>query len=72
MGTFVFNMDTKNYNFFMKQSMSEYVGKWVAICDEKIVSSGKNPKMVYDEAHAKYPKCRPLLTRIPEKAAMIF
>ena len=39
----VFYMVT-NYEFFMKTDLSNYIGKWIAICREKIVSSGDNPK----------------------------
>jgi hypothetical protein len=34
----------KNYNFFMKTNVYRYLGEWVAICDEKIVSHGKDAK----------------------------
>ena len=37
----------QNYEFYMKTDVSQYIGKWIAICDEKIVSSGDNPKEVF-------------------------
>lgn len=61
-----------NYNFFMELDVSKYIGKWIAICDEKVVSSGKNPKRVLKLVKAKCPNKRPLLTKVPEKATMIF
>jgi len=61
-----------NYKFFMKASMDAYIGQWIAICDEKVVSHGKDAKKVFKEAKTKYPKKRPLLTKIPEKETMIF
>jgi hypothetical protein len=65
-------MTDKNYQFFMKANVDQYIGEWVAICDQRIVSHGKNVKKVFEEAKKKYPKERPLLTRIPEKETMIF
>jgi len=62
----------KNYQFFMKTNLDHYIGQWVAICSEKIVSHGKNVKEVFKEAKEKCPKERPLLTKIPDKETMIF
>ena len=62
----------KNYNFFMKTDVSNYIGKWIAICNQKIVSSGKDAKKVFQEAKKKCPKERPLLTKVAEKDTMIF
>jgi len=61
-----------NYQFFMKENMDRFIGKWVAICDNKIVSHGENVKEVFSEAKKKCPNKRPLLTRIPDKETMIF
>ena len=62
----------KNYQFFMKANVNHYIGQWIAICNQKIVSHGKNVKKVFKEAKEKFPKERPLLTRIPDKGTMIF
>ena len=62
----------ENYQFFMKTKMDPYIGKWIAICNQKIVSYGKDVKKVFKEAKKKYPKEKPLLTRIPDKETMIF
>ncbi|MBI2652412.1 succinyl-CoA synthetase subunit alpha [Candidatus Woesearchaeota archaeon] len=62
----------QNYEFFMKTDLSSYIGKWIAICNEKIVSSGENPKQVFEQAKKLCPGYRPLLTKIPEKETMIF
>ena len=43
-------MIDKNYEFFMKTDMSHYLGKWVAICDERIISSGDSAKKVFEDA----------------------
>ena len=62
----------QNYQFFMRTNVDHYIGQWVAICDQKIVSHGKSVKKVFKEAKEKCPKERPLLTRIPNKETMIF
>ncbi|RME78209.1 hypothetical protein D6774_01880 [Candidatus Woesearchaeota archaeon] len=64
--------NAKNYNFLMKTNLSPYIGEWVAICGERIVSHGPHVKKVYAEAKKKCPKERPLLTKVHEKQTMIF
>jgi len=61
-----------NYEYFMKMDLSSYIGKWIAICGEKIVSSGDNPKDVLNNAKKSCPGQIPLLTKVPEKETMIF
>lgn len=61
-----------NYEYFMSSNIDNYIGKWIAICDKKIVSSGEDIKKVYSEAKSKYPKSRPLITKVPDKETMIF
>ena len=56
----------------MKTNVSSYIGKWIAICNNKIVASGKDVKKVYKEAKKQFPKKRPLITRVPDKETMIF
>lgn len=62
----------KNYQFYMKADINRYIGEWVAICGQKIISHGKDAKKVFFEAREKCPKERPLLTRVPDKGTMIF
>ena len=62
----------KNYEFFMKTNVDDYMGQWVAVCHEEIVSHGTDVKKVFKEAKALCPRERPLLTRVPEKETMIF
>lgn len=56
----------------MKTDLSKFIGKWIAICNARIVSYGDDAKKVYEEAKQKCPEERPLLTKVPEKNAMIF
>lgn len=62
----------KNYQFFMKTNVDSFIGQWVAICNQKILSHGKDVKKVFKEAKEKCPKERLLLTRVPDKETMIF
>jgi hypothetical protein len=62
----------KNYQFFMRENLDKYIWQWIAICDQTIISHGKDVKKVFKEAKDKCPKKRPLLTRIPDKETMIF
>jgi len=62
----------KDYEFFMRENVAEYIGQWIAICNQKIVSHGKDIKKVFKETKEKYPNEIPLLTWIPDKETMIF
>lgn len=61
-----------NYEFFLKTDLSGYIGKWVAIVDQKVVASGKSFKKVYEEARKLHPNKTPFLSCVPEDVAMIF
>jgi len=56
----------------MKANVDPYIGEWVAICNQKIISHGKNVKKVFEESKKKCPKERPLMVRVPNKETMIF
>lgn len=62
----------ENYDIFLKVDFKNYFGKWVAICDSKIVSSGENAKITFEEAQKRYPSNKILITRVPEEQTMIF
>jgi len=62
----------QNYDYFIEANLEKYVGEWVAICDNNIVAHGKNAKNVFEEASKKCPGKKPLLSKVPAKAAMIF
>ena len=61
----------KNYDYFMKANVEEYIGEWIVICNQRIVSHGKDVKKVFEKAKLLCPKERPFLARIPEKDTMI-
>lgn len=61
-----------SYQYYMDANLTGYIGKWIAIVDNKIVSSGEDVRKVAKEVKKKFPKVRPLLTKVPNKEAMIF
>lgn len=65
-------MQEQNYQFFIEKNLDNYIGEWVAICNNKIVSHGKDPKKIFEEAKSKHPNQKILLARIPDKETMIF
>lgn len=68
-------MMDENYQFFMRTNLDScYVGQWIAICDQKIVSFGKDVKKVFEEAkkQQRYPKGTPLLAWVSDDEPMIF
>lgn len=53
----------------MNANIDSDVGQWIAICDQNIVSFGKDVKKVFEEAK-KQQRClkgTPLLTWVPDK-----
>jgi hypothetical protein len=61
----------RGYNFFMEADMEPYIDQWIAIVDNKVVSHGKDARRVFEKAKEKYPRSRPLITKIPGKETMI-
>ena len=62
----------KNYEYFLSADVKAFVGEWLIICDGKIVSHGKDVKLVFKEAMAKYPGKRLMVARVPDRETMIF
>ena len=60
----------KFHEFFEKNDLSKYAGKYVAIANNELVSYGDSIKEVFEEAKRKYPNENPLITMIP-KGTMI-
>lgn len=64
-------MTYADYEWFLKENLTKYAGKWVAIVDEQIIASGKDAVLVVKEAREKYPKKRPFLTRVRNKLSIL-
>jgi len=60
-----------NFDFFVKSDLSSFVGKWVAILNEKVVASGKDFKEVAEKVDKEFPNQKPLLTKVPKNIARI-
>ncbi len=65
-------MTVATYNAFMKANLTNYVGEWIVVVDDEIVSHGKDIKTIYSIAKEKYPDKTPLITKVPDKATCIF
>ena len=51
--------------------LGKYIGKWIAIVDDEIVSVGNAGKVVFKKARKRYPQKTPLLVKIPTDAIML-
>ena len=51
--------------------LGKYVGKWVGIVDNTVVSSGKSGKDVFAKVKEKYPESTPLLLKVPDNTVML-
>ncbi len=65
-------MKDKGYEDFLRMDLSHYSGEWIAICEQNVVSHGKNVKLVYTQAKKKYPGSIPALVLVPGKEKWIF
>lgn len=52
-------------------NLGDYVGKWIAIVGDKVVASGKDGKVVFEEVKKKYPEKEPLILKVPEDKVML-
>ena len=66
------NRMSKNSEFYMNADLSPYIGNWIAICNNSIVSEGDDAKRVFSDAQSKYPGKEILLTKVPDGSKMIF
>ena len=56
-----------DYEWYLKQDLNRYNGKWVAIYNKKVVTSSKNLLKLFKEFKKKYPDKVPLLAKIDGK-----
>jgi len=63
--------EDKSYSAYLSANLEEYKGKWIVLCDEHIISSGENIKVIVEEARKKFPSKKLLLARVPEEGTMI-
>ena len=61
-----------NYEYFMEADVSRFIGQWIAVCENKIISHGRNLKEVVEQAKKISNGKKFLLARVPSEEAMIF
>jgi hypothetical protein len=61
-----------NYQYFLKANIGKYIGQWIAICEDKIISNGKDLKEVVAKAKAASRGKKFLLAKVPSEETMIF
>ncbi len=52
-------------------NLSEYMGKWVALVDNEIVSTGDSGKEVFMEARKRHPDREPFIMKVPRNEVML-
>ncbi|MEK6900169.1 MAG: DUF5678 domain-containing protein [Nanoarchaeota archaeon] len=57
-------MTYADYEWFLKENLNKYAGKWIAIINNQVVASGQDVVLVVKEAKAKYPAKRPFLAKV--------
>ena len=60
-----------NYEWFLKKDLKEYSGKWLAIIDQRVVTSGANVEEVIRKTNQKYPKRKPFITKVKDKLSIL-
>jgi len=61
-----------SYLSFLTADLKCYLGEWVAICDGKVISHDSSFRKAYAEARVKCPDKKPLMTKVPDEAAMVY
>jgi len=53
------------------RNLGDYVGKWIAIVNGKVVAKGTDAKLVFRQAKEKYPEKEPLILKVPKDRVML-
>jgi len=61
-----------NYQYFMRADIGKYVGQWIAICEDRIISNGRNLKEVVAKAKLASEGKKFLLAKVPSQETEIF
>ncbi len=64
--------EEKEIKWFSKANLSKYIGKYIAIADNKVVAYGDNAKEVLEDAKRKHPDETPSLAKVPEEELLIY
>ncbi|MBU0460082.1 MAG: succinyl-CoA synthetase subunit alpha [Nanoarchaeota archaeon] len=60
-----------NYEWFLKEDLSRYADKWLAIIDRKVVASGNTVNKVIKQVKKEYPNKRPFITKVRNKLSIL-
>jgi len=53
------------------RNLGDYVNKWIAIVNGKIVAEGDNAQVVFKQAKEKYAEKEPLILKVPKDRVML-
>jgi len=65
------NTGVSNFESLEEKDVTKYAGRWVAVVNGKVISSGDSFIFVYNESKKKYPGVRPLIGKLPEAIPIV-
>ncbi len=60
-----------DYEYLIKADLSKYAGKWIAVCDSKIIASSGNIQNLVKESKSKCGNKKPIVTRVSNDARIL-
>jgi hypothetical protein len=60
-----------DYEYLTNLDLSKYAGKWVAVCDSKVVASSENIQELIKESKAKCGTKKPIVTKVSSTARIL-
>ncbi len=60
-----------DYEYLTNLDLSKYAGKWVAVCDSKIVASSDDIQDLIKESKAKCGAKKPVVTKVSTNARIL-
>lgn len=64
--------EERAYQFYIETDVSNYIGEWVAVAEDKILAHGKNLKEVVRKAKEISGGSKFIIARVPSQETMIF
>ena len=61
----------ENYDFFIREDLSEYAGRYVAIHDRKVQASGTDLRELYELMKRRFPGVIPFIAEVLSGQAMV-
>ena len=62
---------SEDYDYFMQLDVSPYVGQWVGICNNQVVSHDPSFKEAYKQAKKVCGPKKPFISLVPTDQAML-